>query len=313
MRHGLRALLMAVKAWKRTAEMLLARSGPAFLKGRYEYPGVVILAYHNIVPEGEALAGDTSLHLSQQAFSQQLDFLSGRYDIVTLASAFQEPAPTRDLRVVITFDDAYRGALTAGAEELEKRGLPATIFVPTALLGCNGFWWDRLAQPDMPLDPQIRETALQDLEGSPEKIQRWADRRRLPQQDLPSHSLPLSAPELLDHRLHHGITFGAHTCSHANLAALRPREAEAEMLCSKEWLASRTDRFVNWIAYPYGSFSPTVSSIAAEMFDGGLLVSGGMATRRGRRRNPPQETPRVNVPRGLTLDGLKLRISGLLA
>lgn len=81
-------------------------------------------------------------------------------------------------------------------------------------------------------------------------------------------------------------------------------------------------RAVTWFAQETESLPPKRSnslgrtgrsSIAAEMFDGGLLVSGGMATRRGRRRNPPQETPRVNVPRGLTLDGLKLRISGLLA
>ena len=78
------------RGWKRLAEWALVRSRvPARLQARRPH-STVIIAYHNIVPKGERAAGDLSLHVDQDVFSQQLSILMDTHDVVgleTLASA----------------------------------------------------------------------------------------------------------------------------------------------------------------------------------------------------------------------------------
>ena len=300
---------------KRIAERLLAASPIGKISLMRTAPATVVLAYHNIVPSGAHVCGDRSLHLDQSAFGAQLDLLSRLGSIVDLNDALTPRDPSdRVLRIVVTFDDAYRGTMTAGIEELAARGLPATVFVPPGLLGSEGFWWDRVStQGKTGLDPALRAHALETLEGRGDRILMWATDSPQPPMRLPDHARPVTETELLSDNLPGNITFGAHTWSHANLAALSPEIAEEEMVRSKEWLASRTDRYVDWISYPYGLWNPSVARIAGHCFSGALLVDGGLVERHGVWASPMSSIPRVNVPRGISLEGLKLRVTGLLA
>lgn len=317
------------KGWRRAAELLLSRSGIAgFAEGRRS-PSVMILAYHNIVPTGEEPAGDVSLHIDQATFADHLDWLMERRAIVSLAEAMElvggadsdlnadsdlgagppsEGAP----RVVITFDDAYRGTMTAGMEELAKRGLPSTVFVPPGLLGAEGFWWDLLAPPGgRPLDAPLREHALRTLAGRTSDVMAWAADEGLPRQALPSHALPVTEEELSELGAGPGVTLGAHTWSHPNLARLAGQELDDELRRSRDWLRQRFDAYVDLLAYPYGLVGPEAEAAAARVFDGALLVDGGAAVVRGSPTGTPYRIPRVNVPRGLSLDGLALRLAGI--
>jgi putative NADH-flavin reductase len=119
-------------ALKATAEILLMGCGLARLSTLRKRTGALVLAYHNIVPDGHASSiGERSLHLPQRTFAAHLDILARYCEVVPLDAILDEtPSETRDRpRVAITFDDAYRGAATAGVDELSMRGMPATIFV----------------------------------------------------------------------------------------------------------------------------------------------------------------------------------------
>lgn len=77
----------------------------------------------------------------------QLDELGRRYDFVALADVLAAvdggPLPARSL--LVTFDDAYRDFLEEAWPVLRRRGIPVTLFVPTAFPGSDRrFWWDRL-------------------------------------------------------------------------------------------------------------------------------------------------------------------------
>lgn len=306
------------KGWKRAVERMLSGSGLARLAERRRRPTLVILAYHNIVPAGEGLVGDVSLHVDQRTFAEQLDWLLERRTVVPLEAALAEhregPAlPAEPTRVAVTFDDAYRGTMSAGLEELKKRGLPGTVFVPPGLLGSDGFWWDRLAPVGgRPLDPRVREHVLVSLRGRTSEIVEWAHAEGLPLQELPAHARPVTEVELLDAARTPGLTLGAHTWTHPNLGRLDGAELTHELSRPKEWLEARTDRYVNSLAYPYGLTSESAEVEAAELFDGALLVSGGAAVIRGEWVGAPARIPRVNVPRGLSLDGLALRLAGIV-
>ena len=296
------------KGWKRWAEIGLARGGSAALALRGRRSDVAILAYHNIIPTGETLVGDQSLHIDQAVFAAQLDLVRRHADVVALSKIHLPPSGSR-LRVAITFDDAYRGTMTAGLAELDKRGLPATVFVPTGLMGGAGFWWDRLTFPGLPLDLAARDHVLRTLQGDGDRAVSWAEEASRTLMELPDHAKPVNEQELLACDMP-GLSLGAHTVTHANLPTLSEIAVLRELTESKQWLQSRTDRYVDWLAYPYGYHDDAVVRVASDVFDGALRVDGGLF-RSGSDTNP-HRVPRINVPRGLSLDGLLLRLSGLI-
>ena len=300
------------RGWKRAVELMLARTGFAARRTIRDPGSVTILAYHNIVPHGEGVAGDVSLHVDQATFADQLDFILERHDVIGLLEAFTGDISDRP-RVVITFDDAYQGAMTAGVEELTKRRLPATVFVPPGLLGAIGFWWDILAPSNgSPLSPMIRRHALTVFAGRAESILAWAEHQGIPRSTPPEHARPVEESSLSQQNVREVVTLGAHTWSHPNLAVIDSSELENELGASKDWLAARSGKKVDWLAYPYGLYNRTVVNVAKGRFDGSVLVSGGRAIRRGQTVGQLHETPRLNVPRGLSLEGLGLRLAGLM-
>ena len=126
-----------------------------------------ILAYHNIVPDGTRPGGDRSLHLERSRFAAQLDLLTDAVDVVPLEALIRSDAEDRGRpRIAVTFDDAYRGAVTLGVDELAKRELPATIFVAPGLVGGRTLWWDELAgRGEGGLPPDVRRRALGEFRG----------------------------------------------------------------------------------------------------------------------------------------------------
>src|SRR5450759_1359036 len=93
---------------KRRAERVLSSNAVARVT-RYRVGGKrLILAYHGIVPEGEAPAGERALFIRQRDFAAHLDVLAEFADVAPLDD-IDEMGDGRP-RVAITFDDAYRGA-----------------------------------------------------------------------------------------------------------------------------------------------------------------------------------------------------------
>jgi peptidoglycan/xylan/chitin deacetylase (PgdA/CDA1 family) len=299
---------------KHVVEGVLAHGGPAALANRRNRPHAAILAYHNIVPRGERAAGELSLHIDQDTFGRQLDLIAAHATIVPLATIMRprQPGENDRPRVAITFDDAYVGTMTAGVEELQKRGLAGTVFVPPGMLGKDGFWWDLLSRDGQPLPVPLRDHALTVLQGDTNRILSWASSRGLPVATLPEHARPDAEAHILDAGLPPRITLGAHSWSHPNLAVVSSDRLDDELDRTRAWLTQRSDRFVDWLAYPYGLRNDAVIEAASKRYAGALRVTGGLATRCGRTGAAPHDTPRINIPRGLSLDGLKLRIAGLI-
>lgn len=271
---------------------------------------VLILAYHNIVPEGEAVGGDRSLHLPRREFARQLDVLVRTHRVIRLSDVALEGATSDRPLAVVTFDDAYRGAVAAGLSELADRDLPSTMFVAPGRLGDRSFWWDALAGADG-LDGAVRQRVLWEMEGSDERAREWAAAAGLSWREPPAFQRSAHEAEL-DAALSRGLTtLGSHSWSHANLAALPEDRLVDELERPAWWLQQRFgDRFIPWIAYPYGLTDHRVEAAARLAgYRAGLRVDGGWLGRSG----PGLATPRFNVPAGLRLSGFRLRTSGLLS
>jgi peptidoglycan/xylan/chitin deacetylase (PgdA/CDA1 family) len=270
--------------------------------------GVLVLAYHNIVPRGARPWGDASLHLPQDTFGRQLDLLADLLDVVPLATAIAAP-PDRAGRPrgVITWDDAYSGAVTAGVEEVARRGLPATMFVAPGYLDGGVFWWDALAG-DAALAPAQRKTCLEDCRGRQELVRACALRESWPWREPPDFARGATALEVAAAAATPGISLGSHTWSHPNLTRATPEELSHELTRARDWLEARAPGAGGTISYPYGLASPAVEAEAARAgYRTGLLIAGG-AYRPDRDRS--FAIPRLNIPSGLSLPGFQLRLLG---
>ena len=284
-----------------------ALAGPAAARlGRRRRIGQrLVLAYHNVVPAGTAAGGDCSLHLDFDDFRRQLDALR-QARVVSLETALNPSIG--DPVVAITFDDAYASAVTLALPELAARGFPSTMFVAPGLLDQGMPWWDRLAAGGE-VPEAVRLRCLQVLGGEPPRIERemgGAMPDRLdPELSIVSHEQLRHAATLP------GITFGSHTWSHPNLSRQNEPSLGSELRRPLEWLRATFPAITRpWVAYPYGLFTSGVEEAARAVgYEAGFAVTGGWSGKSDR----PMALPRLNIPSGLSVEGFRARIAGLLS
>ena len=292
---------------RRAIEHVLLPLGGAARRRLARLRGSAILSYHNVAPDGAEPTGDTSLHLPLRSFLDQIGRLSRTHRIVTLGDLVEGRFVGGDRPLAaITFDDAYRGAVTLGVSALVERGVPATIFVAPGLLGANAFWWDALAAPDgSGLDPDVREHALEKEGGRPATAGRSTAALRQDQGPADAEGLARVA-ELP------GVSLASHSWSHPNLATLSAEELEGELERPKSWLrATFPNRSLEGhFAFPYGIWNGRVAAAArAAGYRYLYRVEGGIARLAASGNSP---LPRINVPAGVSGAGFELRVAGLI-
>lgn len=296
----------------RLRDVLAFRSGAAARALSARAGRWLVLAYHNIRPDGAPPRGERALHLSRADFGRQLDFLRAHCDVVSL-EALTAFAPAGRPRVALTLDDGYAGALTGGVEELTRRGLPATLFVVPGRLG-HAFWWDRLADGrGGTAPPDWRPRLLDTLGGEEGPVGDWAEAQGIPlAADLPDWARAGSEEDVARAYDAPGISLAAHTWTHPNLAALPPARLTEELERPRTWLAERFPRALPWLAFPYGRHSDAVTRAAARAGYAGC-VAIGQRTMWMDRLEPggtPVVLPRLDVPAGWPLGRFALRVAG---
>lgn len=286
-------------------------AGPArLLLVRRSFGRAVILAYHNVIPDGEEHTGAFGTHVRMEDFRWQIDVLEDLCSVVPLLEILNPcrgSTKEQRLKVSITFDDAYAGTLREALPELARRRLPATVFVPTGLVGGGAFWWDDLGVSGWEGSRQL----LNELRGETPRIRRWADRVGLESHPQGPSQLAASEKEVLQASRLPNMTFGVHTVGHPNLTRLAGFEVRKELEDARHWLLARRIPFSDCVAYPYGLASREVGSIARELgFRAGLTISGGWVPRSS---IDAFNLPRLNIPAGLTRENFLLRLLGILS
>jgi peptidoglycan/xylan/chitin deacetylase (PgdA/CDA1 family) len=138
--------------------------------------------------------------------------------------------------VMITFDDAYADLCQYAFPVLEKHGFPTIVFVPTSLVGTRIKCGPRDSEAELPL--MTHEQLLQ-----------WAAR---------------------------GVTFGAHSRTHADLTALDRFAAANEIIGSRDDLARLIGTPVTSFAYPYGKYNGELESVVAQSFSTAFAIEEGL-------------------------------------
>lgn len=291
---------------KHAAEAVLGLP-PAVRLALRRRPGqALVLAWHNILPAGAPAPGERSLHTDRAAFEAQLDVLTRFTRVVPLREIIESDTVGGGPVAAVTFDDAYEGTLAEGIPALAARGLPATIFVAPAFLGGRSFWWDRLAATyGGELPEAVRREMLDGQLGDDARI---ANAGAVP--DLPAHARCTTLDALRAGVRIPGIEVASHTWSHRNLARLSGDERERELTRPAAWLDEHFPGWPRILSLPYGLGEDVAAEAGQAGYRAILRVEGGWYRPTG--GNPPV-LPRLNIPRGLSAAGLRLRLAGFVS
>ena len=201
------------------------------------------------------------ISIPEQTFRQHVRWLaSGRVRVLPLDRL--AGAPPGEDAVAITFDDGLESFERIAAPLLREHGLPATLFVVTGAVGTTNVWGGR-ADAGIPVFGLIG----------------WESLGRL-------------AAE--------GVSIGAHTCTHPDLARIGRDAVEREIVASKTALARELGVDATTFAYPYGALCDAARDVVAREFRYGVTTRLAMLA--------PHDDPAV-LPR---LDSYYFRAPGSL-
>lgn len=130
---------------KRVAEKLLCALGWPRRHRERNRRRLLVLMYHGV--SRSVLSPFCWHQLPVDAFRRQLTWVREHYNVLPLSEAIASlgDGALPDLAASITFDDGFRNNLTRALPVLEELGLPATIFLPTGVVGTSdALWPDRL-------------------------------------------------------------------------------------------------------------------------------------------------------------------------
>jgi len=272
-----------------------------------------VLMYHRILPRMQALREGVQpgMYVAPETFARHLAWLEEHFRILPLHEIVARLVGDRPLPAgacAITFDDGWQDNADHALPELERRGLPATIFVVTERVGTPGaFWPDELCRRMARLGGQERrrlarrlgaarsgdpiDALLAHLKGLPDTRRRTAlDALQELTEAPPAHARELLDWDGLERLARAGIDIEAHGATHAILAGLPASEIERELRSALEALREHGHGRHQLLAYPNGSHDALVRRVARELgYRAAVTTESGLA----HLRSDPMAIPRV--------------------
>jgi len=255
--------------------------------------GTLVLLYHRVA---DLPSDPWSLAVTPRHFAEHLEVLCAMARPVPLRVAAEGRAPRR--AVAVTFDDGYADNLHAAKPLLERRGVPATVFVTTGGLDDGReLWWDELER----VAPE--ERAYRDLW---QRLRALAPAERRQTLDALLERAGLDAAPRLTHRtltadelvaLTAGglVEAGAHSVSHSRLADLDADGQRAEVAGSRARLAEILGRPPAAFSYPFGGPADYSEETVRLVREAGFSHACANAPGLARRGADPFRIPRVYV------------------
>ena len=262
----------------------------------------LVLCYHRVVrnPHRHAASAPAML-VSQRTLSAQLDWIGRRYrfvDLDELARSVEEGHRHRRPIAAVTFDDGYADVFRYALPVLNRKGIPAAVFVVTDLVGSRELLLhDRLHALLREANRRFGASGLVSLLDR-HRLERprdradgvWPPLRITLLAERLLATLPRASLDRLVSALEHyvtipravafrmrpldwrmlaamqaaGVTIGSHTRSHRVLPNERPEDVADELRSSRRALEEKLGTPVVHFSYPNGHFSEaTVCAVRA--------------------------------------------------
>jgi peptidoglycan/xylan/chitin deacetylase (PgdA/CDA1 family) len=267
-----------------------------------------VVGYHRTVTE---FPRDPQATLPPQCVSvkmleRQLDWIGRRFRFVSL-DELHSADPASQPMAAVTFDDGYEDFYTHAFPLLQRKGIPAAVFVVTDLVGTAELQiHDRLylllarsrppREAQFLLDPLLaalpQAAVLRLIEGLEARVTIEAEVRR------EHRSLNWEQIE----RLHQaGITIASHTRTHAILPNEEIDTVWNELRGSRETLEHRLGVPIRHFAYPCGQFnSGTIQAVERADYGFAYTIC----------RHRDHRSPHLTIPRKMLWENSCLNALG---
>jgi peptidoglycan/xylan/chitin deacetylase (PgdA/CDA1 family) len=264
----------------------------------------LVIGYHSVVEDIRMHQGRAILPnlVSCRMLERQLDWLGQHFRFLTLdelGERLENGDPFNEPLAAITFDDGYAGVYHHALPLLQRKGIPAAMFLVTETVGRQHLQvYDKLFLLLARVLPMIRHDAgrfitLCESHDVPlarrpdvtavirdpfaamrllfttltqKQLRRAIDALetvvQIREEDFPAlHSLTWDMVRALDRA---GMTIGSHTQTHALLTLENPKRMTNQIVGSLLTLQEKLGKPVAHFAYPDGRFNPSVVSCVAE-------------------------------------------------
>ncbi len=293
----------------------------------------VILMYHRVLEPAERWdVSQRAIIVTRPTFAKQLEALKKHFEVVPLekAIAAQEGEVDSGQRppCAITFDDGWADNHRCALPELQKAGVPATVFIATGYIDrAELFWPEQLGY--VLSGPTRRRLTPEALDGVSAGLvarvmavaeasdRRWQsavdtlverakemdekERRRLIQilTEVTGRDPGGLATRMLTWRqvqelTQAGVELGSHTVSHPILTRVAKSRAEHELTESRRQLAEHLGTPPASFAYPNGDWNPELTQVVAAAGYARAVATEAPDPELNRRFHP-YAAPRKNV------------------
>lgn len=250
-----------------------------------------VLTYHRVLRQrsNEPHFVQPGMYVTTTSFRNQVAFLKESFHVVPLAELVERIRTGKSVGgcCAITFDDGWHDNFTQAFPILQELQVPATAFLATAFIETKRLFWPEeftfyLRQPEVRASIGQRRVLarfLSEVRGSmtddnfPDKavvtLKTWTPQMReeLLQElhftcpALPPGRLLMNWAEVEEMQASGLINIGAHTANHVILDQVPLKQAEEEIVNSRQELESRLGVSPEFFAYPNGNYSGDIQAI----------------------------------------------------
>lgn len=254
-----------------------------------------ILLYHDCSESESAYTNGLECTVSPAAFRRHIEYVCKYYRFVDLTTLEEGLAPERS--VAVTFDDGYRSVYENAFPVLRSHRLPATIYLVTDVIGNERMVWVNelnfylhtfkkeacriaaacagIAADSAPQEIVTRLLTHYDAEKTRTLLNTLREKFSVSAEALSRTARLYVDWEQIAEMQGDGVSFGNHTMSHPNLAALTEDEQRREIEGAQHILVSRLG-VVRSMSYPFGHRSRSTPGVAVQAGVRSLAEVGGL-------------------------------------
>jgi peptidoglycan/xylan/chitin deacetylase (PgdA/CDA1 family) len=276
---------------------------------------LTILTFHRVAHSSNGeVRGLPTLYLQQEPFEKLIAFLKRNFTILAMSEYCEIVASHGKLpwnSLILTFDDGYNDFHTNAFPVLRKHGVPASVFIPTAMIGTRQtFWWDEYSfaenvkngRPTISHFSEYIHGKVTELQNQPRVKEIMFAEGNCDSSlwhAFKNHNQLMSwiqIRELVDA----GIEFGSHTRTHVFLTAVSADQAFFEIVGSKTELEWRLAHNAMAFSYPGGKVSSKIRDwVRAAGYRCAVTTEAGINS----LATDPFNLKRINIWDGSVLNG----------
>jgi len=287
---------------------------------------VAILMYHRVLSEKEISQEyvHPGMYVMDKVFDMQMRLLKERFHVISLKELLciweKKTFDETKRYCVITFDDGWLDNYAYAYPILIKYDIPATIFLPTALIGTNRwFWHDKVT---FLLQQYASGSYNRPSKSSTELLFKypWLNNVRMEQLDSVITDWKILVEDEIERRLEeiadglkiefpperkllnwqeieemsrHNISFGSHSSTHKILTLYNPEVVQKEIEDSMNSLQNKQINYVSAFCYPNGNYNKEITNmVKAAGYKAAVTTTSGLEDGSS---DPPFSLSRVGI------------------